>query len=56
MTQDRISYVIAKLKLFGHTDNLFIGIQIGLLMADYRGGDLHDDTCAIITSAEYLAM
>ena len=56
MSQKQITYVISKLKMFGHTNDLFVGIQIGLLMAGYRGVDLHDDVCSIITSTEYLTL
>ena len=55
MKQKKIAYLIEHLKEMGHSD-LFIGIQVGLVMAAYRGVDLHDDTCAIITSSEFLTM
>lgn len=53
MKQKKIAYLIDHLKDMGHSD-LFVGIQVGLVIAGYKGIDLHDDTCAIITSSEFL--
>ncbi len=55
MNWDQRSFIIEKLKVYGH-GAMFVGYQLGLVVAGYKGVELHDDTCNIITSAEYLAL
>jgi hypothetical protein len=54
---NKLSYLKDKLTAYFNptTDNekFFIGYQCGLVMAGHIGKDLHDITCAIITSDEY---
>jgi hypothetical protein len=51
----RIALVRSELIRMKHSPML-VEHQLGLLSTGYRGVDLHDDTCAIITSEEYLAI
>jgi hypothetical protein len=55
MSWERRTFIIEKLKIYGH-GAMFIGYQLGLVVANYKGVELHDDTCNIITSVEYLAL
>lgn len=50
MTNEQTIYLRVELqKLHPHND-MFVGYQLGLVEAGYKGVNLHDDTCKIITS------
>jgi hypothetical protein len=55
MSWTQREFIINKLKIYGH-GAMFIGFQLGLVVAKYKGVELHDDTCNILTSTEYLAL
>ncbi len=51
----KITLLKKKLEELGH-NAFFVGLQCGLVKAGHKGADLHDDTCAVITSQEYLEL
>lgn len=52
----QVMYIKQRLIEYGHTSEFFLGFQIGLVLGGYRGIELHDDTCKIITSNDYHLM
>lgn len=50
----RSMYLRSELLKRGHNE-YYCGFQCGLVFAGYHGEALTDDTCAIITSSEYIA-
>jgi hypothetical protein len=51
----KLTFLKKSLEERGHSP-FFIGYQCGLVMAGHRGKELHDDTCNIITSVEWLSL
>jgi len=51
----KLAHLKEALEKRGHAP-FFVGYQCGLVMAGHRGIELHDDTCNIITSSEWLSL